>query len=869
MTLPVFGGERLLQVTDSKIDGTINTRTIDLSGLENGEYYIHVEADDAQDPPQHQYWLDGDGNEAKLTVNRPLPAAWTTANIRVTPEYMGLHVAFDPLDHPDIDRHIVRFSDAPADGTPTYTRLVTTTTNFANSEDWLVPGQTYYIAVAAYEGDTGHVDGTTGEFVGATLIWSDEVTGVPLGASFELVAAEPAVTVVGGGDSALAYFEVINTGDVTPNVGLYVADAPEGIDVNLIHRFVLATPSGAVGSVELSATDTLRGGTYPVTIAGSAGGTTRTLELLVTVEEPRFELAATPATLTMATGESAQVQIAATRLFGELDPINLDIAAPRGLGWSIDDDRLEGSDSATLTLSDTFMLTGGDYTLHVLGRDGEHVYDLPIALELAKPKFTLAAVPLNWRVAPDEQVAIRLDVGAEYGWNTPVTLSVNPDYLPYGIAGGLAATTGGTPATSLTVNPPATVYLKVAAAADAAEDLYVLHVDAASGGQTAVVEPRLWVRTACDVADLSVTVEDDPDPVQTGQDLIYDLTVANNGPCSASGRTLTFTLPAGAVWQSGTGCTVSASTVTCSVGALNTGATTGVSAVITAPAVGTGSLSTTFTLNDIAADWEPGNDTAAAETLLNSAPVIGALALMPGAVEGQDLYAEAAFTDADGNGPFACTVDYGDGSQPGSIVSDASGSRCVGPIHAYADNGNYNVTVRVTDSYAAAGVKTESKMVTNALPVVGALDISLRPSIENQAVVISANFSDAGVDDATWTCTVDFGDGASEAGVVTNGTCRANTHTYTDNGAFDVTISVTDKDGGMGTRTSSMVVNNVAPSLTSVANDGPITEGGAGTITATASDVAAAADLLEYWFDCKGDGFWEVGPQSEDTADCT
>jgi len=587
------------------------------------------------------------------------------------------------------------------------------------------------------------------------------------------------------------------------------------------------------------------------------------------VEEPRFELAATPATLTMATGESAQVQIAATRLFGELDPINLDIAAPRGLGWSIDDDRLEGSDSATLTLSDTFMLTGGDYTLHVLGRDGEHVYDLPIALELAKPKFTLAAVPLNWRVAPDEQVAIRLDIGAEYGWNTPVTLSVNPDYLPYGIAGGLAATTGGTPATSLTVNPPATVYLKVAAAADAAEDLYVLHVDAASGGQTAVVEPRLWVRTACDVADLSVTVEDDPDPVQTGQDLTYDLTVANNGPCSASGRTLTFTLPAGAVWQSGTGCTVSASTVTCSVGALNTGATTGVSAVITAPAVGTGSLSTTFTLNDIAADWEPGNDTAAAETLLNSAPVIGALALMPGAVEGQDLYAEAAFTDADGNGPFACTVDYGDGSQPGSIVSDASGSRCVGPIHAYADNGNYNVTVRVTDSYAAAGVKTESKMVANALPIVGALDISLRPSIENQAVVISANFSDAGVDDATWTCTVDFGDGASEAGVVTNGTCRANTHTYTDNGAFDVTISVTDKDGGMGTRTSSMVVNNVAPSLTSVANDGPITEGGAGTITATASDVAAAADLLEYWFDCKGDGFWEVGPQSEDTADCT
>ena len=110
ITLPVFGGERLLQVTDSTFDGTVNTRTIDLSGLENGEYYIHVEADDAKNPKQHQYWTDGGGNELKLAVNRPLPTEWNPT-ITVTPEYMGLHVAFTPLDNPNVDQFAVRFTE--------------------------------------------------------------------------------------------------------------------------------------------------------------------------------------------------------------------------------------------------------------------------------------------------------------------------------------------------------------------------------------------------------------------------------------------------------------------------------------------------------------------------------------------------------------------------------------------------------------------------------------------------------------------------------------------------------------------------------------------------------------------------------------
>ena len=225
-TFPVFGGERLLTGVNTTIDGTVNSAALDLSGLESGTYYIHVEADDFSDPPQHAYAKNGDGTLATVTVNHTLPATWDNPNIVVTPEYMGLHVDFTPMINPDVDKYIVRFRAPATTELPEYLREVETTHTFANTEDWLEPGKTYYVSVAAYDGDTGHEEcveagcdltnpDTPRTFVGATVIWSAEVTGVPLGASFELVTTDPPEAVTGGGTAATAYFTVINTGEAS------------------------------------------------------------------------------------------------------------------------------------------------------------------------------------------------------------------------------------------------------------------------------------------------------------------------------------------------------------------------------------------------------------------------------------------------------------------------------------------------------------------------------------------------------------------------------------------------------------------------------------------------------------------------------
>ena len=124
-------------------------------------------------------------------------------------------------------------------------------------------------------------------------------------------------------------------------------------------------------------------------------------------------------------------------------------------------------------------------------------------------------------------------------------------------------------------------------------------------------------------ADVSVTQSDSPDPVLAGELLTYAINVQNSGPQSATGVTLTDTLPGGVTYDSATpsqgSCGESAGTVTCALGTLANGSGATVQVLIRPAAAG--SLSNQASVSSSPADPNSANNSATAGTTVSAAAV--------------------------------------------------------------------------------------------------------------------------------------------------------------------------------------------------------------------------------------------------------
>src|SRR2546423_906833 len=110
--------------------------------------------------------------------------------------------------------------------------------------------------------------------------------------------------------------------------------------------------------------------------------------------------------------------------------------------------------------------------------------------------------------------------------------------------------------------------------------------------------------TSPPVADLSVTLNDSPDPVLAGDSLTYAGTVSNAGPPDVAGVTLKETLPAGTTFVSATSsqgsCSQAAGVVTCNLGIVKSGGSATATGVVTPTQAGaiTGTAHVTSTGHD-------------------------------------------------------------------------------------------------------------------------------------------------------------------------------------------------------------------------------------------------------------------------------
>ncbi len=231
-------------------------------------------------------------------------------------------------------------------------------------------------------------------------------------------------------------------------------------------------------------------------------------------------------------------------------------------------------------------------------------------------------------------------------------------------------------------------------------------------------------------------------------------------------------------------------------------------------------------------------------------------------------FTDAGFDNPNNNNPFlppavgdpkaetfTYDVNWGDGRDAvtGASIADTNGSPGVpssGTIagsHTYADNGDYTVTVTVHDDNGGVGVTTFKVHVDNVEPTLtGTTGLQVNEGSSFTLNGLGVGVTDPGFDNPLNTqdpsnggqvaetlsaMSINWGDGTATEPLSlaefqaqpfmgpTTATFPGASHTYADNGTYTVSVTIKDDDmTSFVTRTFTIQVNNVVPTLTTVSD---------------------------------------------------
>lgn len=222
----------------------------------------------------------------------------------------------------------------------------------------------------------------------------------------------------------------------------------------------------------------------------------------------------------------------------------------------------------------------------------------------------------------------------------------------------------------------------------------------------------------------------------------------------------------------------------------------------------------------------------------NQAPTIAALDVT-GPSEGGTANLTLSFADADALDTHTVTVAWGDGSTSDPVVVPADATTFEAS-HLYAETGTYSVVLTLEDSAGHTVTAGQSVTATNVAPAVDALSLSPSSVVDHQTVTVSGTFTDPGTAD-TFTLFVNWGDGFSSTDSLAAGTRSFSaTHDYSAAGPVTITATVTDRDNGRSSSSTSLVVlpSNHAPADLAVQATA-VLEGGSTTLNVSFTDAEA------------------------------
>ncbi len=354
--------------------------------------------------------------------------------------------------------------------------------------------------------------------------------------------------------------------------------------------------------------------------------------------------------------------------------------------------------------------------------------------------------------------------------------------------------------------------------------------------------------TVTPVIDLSITKSDDVDPVDAGGTLVYTLTIANAGPSTATGVTVTDVLPPEVTFSSSTASLGSSSesggTITTDIGTLASGASATVTITVSVAGTAIGTFTNNATVIGNETDIAPANNSTSEDTTVR--PVVdvridktdsadpvnagGSFSYTLTVVnDGPSTATNVVVTD---NLPAGVTFDSGTSSQ--GTVSESSGT-VTANLGTLASGASATITLNVDVDDSTTGTLTNTATVTSTehdedpsnnrdtepttvTPVVDLVVIksdSADPVNAGGSYAYTLLVTNNGPSTATGVVVTDllpaevaFDSGSTSQGIVSEsaGTVTALVGTLASGASATITLNVTAADSARGTITNTATV---------------------------------------------------------------
>ncbi len=309
-------------------------------------------------------------------------------------------------------------------------------------------------------------------------------------------------------------------------------------------------------------------------------------------------------------------------------------------------------------------------------------------------------------------------------------------------------------------------------------------------------------------ADLAVSINPLPGPVDNGSDVTYSITVTNNGSNSATGVTLIDTLPAGATFVSSTPAVCNGTTtVVCDLGSLPVTSTV-VTITATVHTSGTNTNQVQVSANE--RDINTANNAASIVTTVSSVGI----SVAPTSVS----------VNVSRTQQFAATVT---GNVNTAVNWTVTGAGCSGSTCGTVDGAGLYTAPAVVPVPAAVTVTATSqadntKSASATVTVLPAITVAVAPATTTLSVsgtqLFTATVSNAANTSVNWSLSGPNCTGISCGIVTTGGLYTAPTSAPTPNNTVTVTATSVDDPTKTGTATVTVtpVVIGVAPTSASV-----------------------------------------------------